>query len=158
MALGAIVLAVAVPSFDAVLDRMRLNTAMRQVLSDVREARSQAISMGWEYRIVGYDTDATVARRNQYRVFARRSAAVDWPDEDVVPFVSDTTRAGAWVDVGSAYPGVEMDAGQTRFVLTFDARGTAPGAAAAFNPLRLTGEDGMETSVSVSVVGGLEVQ
>ncbi len=157
VALGAIVLAVAVPAFDEILDRMRLNTAVRHVISDLREARSQAISMGWQYRIVGYDKDSG-AFRNQYRMLARRSAGVDWPDEDVAPFEDATRRASAWFDVGAAFGGVELDANGSRFELTFDARGTAPGAAAGFNPLVLTGDNGMQNTVTVSVVGGIEVQ
>jgi type IV fimbrial biogenesis protein FimT len=158
IALGTLIMALAVPSFVEILAKSRHGSAVRRLVTDVREARSQAITTGWEYRVIGYDAGASSSRHNQYRVLARRSTAVDWPDEDVEPFASETQIAGRWVDLASDYPGVGVDASATRFEVTFDSRGTAPDAEDAFNPLRLVADDGLSSSLTVSVVGGIRVE
>ena len=55
IALGAIVITIAVPGFTETVRRTRHGSAVRRVVSDLREARSEAIATGWEYRVVGYD-------------------------------------------------------------------------------------------------------
>lgn len=156
--LGAMVIALAVPSFVEILGRSRHGSAVRRLVSDLREARAQAIATGWEFRVVGYDSGASSEHHNQYRILARRSSAVAWPDEEAAPFASDTQKAERWVDLVSDYPGVEFDSEDTSFEVTFDSRGTAPGASDTFNPLRLVGPNGTERSLTVSVVGGIRVE
>ncbi len=155
--LGAILLAVAVPAYGEIVERVRHSAAVRQVISDVREARSHAISKGWEYRIVGYDSDSTTARRNQYRVLARRSSAVAWPDEDVAPFTSDTQHADRWVDVETWFPNVNIDTDDPRFEITFDSRGTVPDPS-AFNPMTILSHDGTESRLNISTIGGVRIE
>jgi type II secretory pathway pseudopilin PulG len=158
IALVGILMAFAMPAFVEIFDRMHHDAAVRRITSDVREARSQAISMGWEYRVIGYRADAVNVRKNQYRVLARRSSAVSWPAENAATFASDTQRAGSWVDITEDYPGVDLDADVTRFQVTFDSRGAAPGAPAEFNPVRLIHHKGLETALTVSVIGGIRVE
>jgi prepilin-type N-terminal cleavage/methylation domain-containing protein len=158
VALGAILAAMAAPGFVEMVRRGRQFSAVRRVVSDLRDARSRAISTGWEYRVVGYDADTTGDRPNQYRVLARRSTAVAWPGEEDAPFQSDTQLAARWVDVAAEYPGVRFDSEDTRFELTFDSRGTAADASDDFNPLRVIGHDGLESSLTVSVVGGIRAE
>jgi len=158
IALAAILMAFAVPAFVQTYDRMHHDAAVRRLASDVREARSKAIAMGWEYRIVGYRGDATSARKNQYRVLARKSGAVAWPDEEAATFVSDTQRASNWINVAEDYPNVDIEAGVSRFEVTFDSRGAAPDAPADFNPVRVVHKTGLESEITVSVVGGVRIQ
>jgi len=158
MAVGSVVLMVSVPALTGAAKRARHAAAVRLVIDDVREARSGAIRTGWEYRLFGYDSDETGARRNQYRIQARRSSAVAWPGEEVAPFESDTQLALSWIDVASEYPGIDFDSTSARFQLTFDPRGTAPDASTSFNPLHVRGPDGLDVSLTVSVVGGARVE
>src|SRR6185295_1181769 len=109
----------------------------------------------WEYRVVGYTTKSTGLHASQYRVLGRQSSAVAWPAENAAPFASDTQRAKGWVDVGSQYPGVLLDGPDADFLVTFDSRGTAAGAGATFNPVQVLGKNGLTTSITVSVVGGI---
>ena len=158
LAIGAMVIVVGVPTLSEVVRRSRHGSAVRKVLSDVRDARARAIATGWEYRVVGYDSDELGTRRNQYRTLARRSSAVAWPDEEVAPFLSNTQMASRWVDVAASYTGISLDTTGPRFEVTFDSRGTAPGAAADFNPLRVKGSGGLEASLTISVVGGARAE
>ncbi len=158
MAVGSVVIMIAVPALNEVVRRARHGAAVRRVLDDVREARSRAIRTGWEYRLVGYDSDETGARRNQYRILARQSTAVAWPGEEDAPFESSTQLALSWIDVASEYPGIDFDSTSARFQLTFDPRGTAPDASTSFNPLHVRGPDGLDVSLTVSVVGGARVE
>jgi len=157
LALGGLVMLVAVPGLWGILQRSRLDAAVRHMVADLHDARSQAITTGWEYRIVGFDSGSSL-NANQYRLLARNSSSASWPADDAAPMLSSTQYAGSWVRIDSMYPGVNLDYTSPRFELTFDSRGTAAGAAANFNPLRLIGHDGDEARVQVSVVGGITVQ
>jgi prepilin-type N-terminal cleavage/methylation domain-containing protein len=158
LALVGIVLAVTLPAFMEVLDRTRLDGAIRQMVSDLQEARSEAVATGWEYRVVGYRNISTNDRANQYRVIARRTAGVSWPADTAGVLENDTQMAGAWVDVPAFHSGITISASQDRFEVTFDSRGTSSDAATEFNPLELVGKNGASKSVSVSVVGGITSQ
>jgi prepilin-type N-terminal cleavage/methylation domain-containing protein len=150
----ALLAAIAVPGFSAVLQRSRLDAATRQIVSDFRESRSRAISTGWEYRVVGWDADDSGSSANRYRVFARRPPAA-WPADDVAPFENGTQLAGQWVNIASRFPGVEMHADSSRFFVTIDSRGRASGT--SFNSLELVGHDGVTNSVTVSAVGSVRI-
>lgn len=158
IAIGAIVISVAVPSFFEVMQRNRHGAAVRRVVNDLREARSKAIATGWEVRVVGYSADDSGDHANQYRVFARRSSAVDWPDEDATAFETSTQLAGSWFDLTSHYSDVDFVVEDDRFEVTFDSRGAAPAADDAFNPVLVVNDEGLSSSLTVSVVGGITIQ
>ena len=151
MALVGITLAIALPAFSNVMRSARLNGAVRQLVSDVREVRSQAVATGWDYRIVGY-RDAEASFSNQYRVVARRSSA-SWPSDSAAPFRSDTQIAERWIDLASFHPGVTFSSSDPRFQVTFDSRGVSTDAATSFNPLQMIGADGESRSLNVSLIG-----
>ncbi|MCP3982308.1 MAG: hypothetical protein GY716_23645 [bacterium] len=158
IAIAALVALIVIPNFSGVVQRNRHSSALRRIVSDVREARSNAVSTGWEYRVIGYDTNDSGSRSNQYRMLGRRSTSVAWPAEEVAPFSDAVRVAGAWVDIASEYHGVGLDTGANRFEVTFDPRGASPDAGTSFNPLKVTGYDGMQTKVSVSASGGIRIE
>jgi prepilin-type N-terminal cleavage/methylation domain-containing protein len=157
LALGGLIMLVAVPGLWNILHRSRLDAAVRHVVADLHDARSRAITTGWEYRIVGFDT-GSVTNRNQYRLLGRATGSVSWPADTSAPLISSTQYAGSWVSLESMYRGVNLDYTAPRFEITFDSRGTAGAAAATFNPLRVVGRDGDQAQIRVSVVGGITVQ
>jgi prepilin-type N-terminal cleavage/methylation domain-containing protein len=156
--LGAILIAIAVPSFLEIVRKGRHGSAVRRVVSDLREIRSDAISTGWEYRIVGYSTAEDGDRRNQYRIFGRRSSSIDWPDEETAPLRTATQMAGRWISLEDEYPGVDFEGDADRFEVTFNSRGSAPGASSTFNPLHLTDDKGHDIAVNVAIAGSIRVE
>lgn len=156
LTIGGLVVAISLPAFMATLRRSRLNAAVRQVTSDLREARSQAITTGWEYRVVGFD-GGSMTRRNQYRSLGRSSTAGAWPDIDATPSRSDTQFAGTWTDIGVQFPGVALESEDEGFDVTFDARGAAPAAEDEFNPLTVSSVAG-ETTLTISVSGAIRIE
>lgn len=156
LALVGLLLLIAVPAFSNILRRSRLDGAARQIVSDVRDARSQAIATGWDYRVVGFRFTSGNARRNQYRVVGRRSSAIAWPADTSPKFQSATQLAREWVDVATLYPGVRLVSPAGRFEVTFDSRGTAE--TSEFNPLLARHPGLQQKSITVSVVGSVRVQ
>lgn len=148
---------IAVPALSEILHRARLDGAVRQLAGEVNRARSRAVTTGWEYRVVGFDGAASV-NANAFRTLARRTSAVAWPADDAAQTLTSTQYAGPWVAIPEQYRGVSVDCDGTRFEVTFDARGTAAGAATTFNSVRLIGHNGLDKSVDVSVVGNVTVQ
>jgi prepilin-type N-terminal cleavage/methylation domain-containing protein len=155
IALGALVITVSIPAFMEVRERALHDAAVRKVVGEIHEARARAIATGWEFRVLGYDKDTSHARRNQMRVIGRRSGTVAWPGEED-PNVN-SKFAASWINVPVQFKGILLDANVVNFVLTFDQRGAAPGAA-AFSPLRVVDGDGRQSTITVSVVGGVRIQ
>jgi prepilin-type N-terminal cleavage/methylation domain-containing protein len=158
MAIGGLLLAFMAPPFMEFMERSRHNAAARLVLNEVRTARARAIATGWEYRMVGYEAGSTSSRRNQYRIFARRSPTVAWPGEEDPSMSSTTQLARDWVSLPDRFVGLGFDAPAPRFELTFDSRGAASGAPASFNPLQIVDREGRTASITVTLVGGIRVQ
>jgi Tfp pilus assembly protein FimT len=153
VAVAALLVTLFASVFTGTLERSRVDAAVRELATEMREARSQAITRGWEFRIVGYRDGAADGPENQYRALGRQSSAVDWPAEDTDAFESETQMAGSWTDLASKYPGVAVAAGSERFELTFDSRGTAAGGGA----LSVNGHGSTKT-LTVSVSGSVKVE
>jgi prepilin-type N-terminal cleavage/methylation domain-containing protein len=122
-----VLLAIAIPAFYTMLQRSQLDAAVRQFISDAREAQSKASLTGWQYRLIGFDKDSTNAFKNQYRLVGRSSSAVAWPADTSPNFTSATQMAAQWVNVGTVYPGVTLDTSDAtnRFYVSFNAQGAA---------------------------------
>lgn len=161
LALGALVVLVSVPAFRYMIRSSRLHAAARQAVSDLREARAQAIATGWECKIVGFGNTSGLANKNQYRIMARLTSAVAWPSDTSPILKSSTQRVEPWTDVPSAFPGVQLDPGGSstndRFEVVFDSRGSATTSTNDFSPFRLIG-DGKPASITISSAGGITLQ
>jgi len=161
LAIGALLVLVAVPAFLSMIKVSRLHAAARQAVGDLREARAQAIATGWECKVVGFGNASTDPNRNQYRVMARQTSGVAWPSDTAPTFKSTTQRADPWVDVSSAFPGVQLDPGGTstndRFEIVFDSRGAATPSLNDFSPFRVVGT-GKPAVITVTPPGGIVLQ
>jgi prepilin-type N-terminal cleavage/methylation domain-containing protein len=157
IALGGLLLLIAVPALSGVMHRSYLDAATRHLVGEVNRARSRAVTTGWEYRVVGFDSSAT-ANRNRFRTLARRTTTTAWPADDAAQTLTAAQYAGPWIDIPSQHRGVSLDCDGTRFEVTFDSRGTAANVDASFNPVRLVGHEGDDKVVEVSVVGNVTVQ
>jgi prepilin-type N-terminal cleavage/methylation domain-containing protein len=157
MMIMVVLLAVAIPAFQALLQRSQLDAAVRQVMSNVREAQSRATLTGWQYRLVGYDIDAGNGFQNQYRVIGRSSSAVAWPAETGPNFSSATQMAGAWIDVNRMFPDVKLDTADatTRFYVSYDSRGVAFEINSF--PLNLTHKSGQKQCLGVTAAGSIRM-
>jgi Tfp pilus assembly protein FimT len=143
----AIVSGLAIPSFLAYTQRSKLDSAVRQIVEDVLQARSRATLEGWQYRIYGFNYAAASAFKNQYRLMGRSSAAVAWPAETAAPFQTATQMAGVWTNMNTPH-----------FWVAFDARGVAIDVDDSFNPLQVTHQTGGTKSVSVTITGSIRIQ
>jgi len=157
MMVCVILLAVAIPAFQTMLQRSQLDAAVRQVMSDVREAQSRATLTSWQYRLIGFENDSGSPYKNQYRVIGRSSSAVGWPVETVATFSSATQMAGNWINVNTMFPDVKLDTSDatTRFWVSYDSRG----AAFEINsfPLNLSHKSGQKQCLGVTAAGSIRM-
>jgi prepilin-type N-terminal cleavage/methylation domain-containing protein len=160
VAIFAILTGIAMPRFTGLLNNYRRDAATQQLTGDVRRARTEAIRTGWQYRIFGFNSGATSAFKNQYRIQARRSGAVAWPGDTVAAFQSSTQIAGAWVDFTRLFPGVTLnpDDDTERFWVSFDARGVRIELDDSFDPLYVVNKTGASKLVNVATVGSVKIQ
>lgn len=161
LAIGAMLVIIAVPAFRYMIRSSRLHAAARETVGDLREARAQAIATGWECRIVGFGASSSQPNRNQYRLMARKTSATAWPGDTSAVQSSATQRVEPWTDISSLFPGVDLDPGGAstydRFEAVFDSRGAATTSTNDFNPFRLVG-DGKPATVTISAAGGITLQ
>jgi Tfp pilus assembly protein FimT len=161
LAIGGLLVLVAVPAFLSMIKVSRLHAAARQTVGDLREARAQAIATGWECKVVGFGATSADPNRNRYRVIARQTSAIAWPSDTSPVFKSSTQRVEPWMDMSSAFPGVQLDPGGTssndRFEIVFDSRGSATPSPNDFNPFRVVG-NGKPAVITVSAPGGILLQ
>ena len=165
VAVLALLVGVAMPSFLTMMRRSQVNAATRHILSDVNRARSLAITTGWEYRILGFNVDAPSPFANQYRFLARANNTIDWTlFETVAPFQSPTQMAGPWVNLNNEYPGALINpgdtGGQARFWVAFNARGVRIERDVSFNPLNIRSDSvgAVTRSLNVSLPGIVTIQ
>ncbi len=164
VAVLALLVGVAMPSFLTMVRRSQVDAATRHILSDVHRARSLAITTGWEYKFFGYNSDAPSPFANQYRFLARSTAAVGWPADAAAPFQNATQIAGQWVNLNIEYPGALINpgdtGGQARFWVSFNARGVRTELDNSFNPLNIRSDSvgAVTRSLNVSLPGIVTIQ
>lgn len=148
----------ALPPLVEIIHNSRLKAAATRVAADLQQARSRAVSTGWEYRVAGFSTAASDEHRNQYRIMARSSVSIVWPDATTGAFESPTQSVGEWVDVDQLYSGIMINDGNTdEFAVTFDARGIPVERSLNFDPLEVSNDVGIEKFLTVSAVGSVAI-
>ena len=162
VAVLAILVGVATPNFLTMMRRSQVDAASRQLLTDVRLARSLAIAQGWEYKIFGFNAGAASPFANQYRFLARANNTIDWTAFEVAaPFQNATQIAGPWFNMNNEYPGARINLGDVspRFWVAFNSRGVRIELDPSFNPLRIRDDGGAVTrQLTVSLPGVVTVQ
>ena len=159
MAIATIVAGIAIPSMVGALKVYRRNAAVSQIMGDVRKARAEAIMTGWQFRIFGFNSGASSAYKNQYRIMGRSSTGAGWPADTAASFQSSTQLARAWVDIGTQYRGVRLNPsdGTADFSVAFDSRGVRI-ELDSFDPLVVAGESGPNKSLRISAVGSARIE
>lgn len=154
-----VMMAVGLPYFSSMIKGSRLDGASRQLVGDVREARSRATLTGWQYKIFGFKYGGGGANPNQYRIVGRSSTSVAWPSDTAQSFQSSTQMAGAWIDFTHEYPGVQLNAssGYASFYVSFNPLGVAF-EINNFSPLQITSDSGGSKSVTITPAGGVKIQ
>lgn len=134
-----ILIAVALPLIGATMENHRLNGAVRRLISDARQARSNAVSVRWRYRIFGYgDTSGT--RPNQYRIEGTSTTIFPAASTDG-PFTSATQEASGWINLPAEYAGIRINpGGASTFDVTFDEAGAVTSALTTITMQRGTGD------------------
>ncbi len=151
----------AIPVFNSTMSNSKLDGAARQLMSDVREARSRAVTTGWRFRIVANDGNLNGTYRNQYRIEGKSSGACDntgWPAQTWGATSSSSIWVGSWVDLNTQYPDITLApmGGSGTFSVCFDGRGIAtfPGG---LSGVQLTNRSGVTRSIQVSTAGGVQI-
>ena len=108
VALTVILVGAGLPVMMTSVESARFSAAVRQVVGDMRLARSKAVTTRWEYRIRGRDRRGG-ANANRYRVEGRRTPAIAWPAEADTPQQTADQFVGAWINLAASYPGIQLD-------------------------------------------------
>ncbi len=152
----------AIPAFNATVSSSRLDGVARQMLSDLHEARSRAVTTGWRFRILANDSTASGSHQNQYRIEGKNAGACDnigWPAESAGPAATSTIWVGQWVDLNSQYHGIAVSpsGGSGTFSVCFDGKGIAT-LPAGQSGVQFTNSSGVVRSIVISTAGSAEIQ
>ena len=137
VAVMGIMAAIAIPSFMALLPAMRVNGAARQVMSDLMDARMEAVKQNHQYKIF-------VLNDHQYKILD------DNDGDGIDDGGGETSRT---VDIQSNYSDVTISYDGSLPTITFSAKGTAPD----LDTITLENSSGSK-SVSVSVAGRVKIE
>ena len=151
----------AIPAFNTAVSNSKLDGAARQMMSDLREARSRAVTTGWRFRIVANDGNLDGTYRNQYRIEGKSTGACDdtgWPAETSGLTSSATIWVGPWVDLNTQYPTITLAplGGSGTFSACFDGKGMAT-LPAGFSGVQLLNKSGVTRSIQVSTAGSSQI-
>ena len=167
MMVMVILLAVAIPAFQTLLQRSQLDAAVRQVMSDMRDAQSRATLTGWQYCLIGLDKDSGNTYQNQYRLIGKSPTSANWPGgaptcgatafDTVATFSSATQMAGPWVNVNTMFPDVKLDTSDAtaKFYVSYDSRGVAFEIISM--PLNLSHKSGQKQCLGVTAAGSIRM-
>jgi len=152
----------AIPALNTTINNSRLDAAARQMMSDVQEARSRAVTTGWRFRIVANDGTVTGTYQNQYRIEGKNAGACDntgWPADTVGITSTATSWVGPWVDLTTQYPTVTLTpaGGSGTFSACFDGKGIAT-LPVGLSGVQLTNNSGMSRSIQISTAGSVQIQ
>ncbi len=157
----AIITAVSFPSFAESLRRSRLSGSARQLASDIRYARSLAVSRGSFYGLhLGRD-DAAVgaAYKNSYRTESSTDGTT-WPDDDAV-MGGDPTVITNWQDVPRSFTDVTVQSVGGIGGPIFNAMGASVDPWNGMSPrsvtITLADASGASTVIQVSPAGNVRM-
>jgi prepilin-type N-terminal cleavage/methylation domain-containing protein len=158
--IATILMAFVMPNFRGLIQGSRRNGAAELIAADVRKARARAIATGWQYRVYGFNASAASPYKNQYRIMGRSSSAAGWPADTVPPMQSATQMAGKWVNIGTLYPGVNLNPVDVtdHFWIAYDSRGVRIELDPSFDPLVVTNGTGTGRSIRTSAVGSVKIE
>jgi len=134
IAVLAVMAAIAIPSFMSLLPGMRLNGAARQVMTDLLDARMNAVKNNNEFKVFFGSPSA-----NQYQIL----------DDDDDDGNADTGEAITTRNIQTEYPDVTLSATANP---VFQPRGNASGTT-----ITLTNSSGSKV-VSVASTGRVKIQ
>ncbi len=151
----------AIPAFNNTISSSRMDGAARQLMSDVHEARSRAVTTGWRFRIVANDGTVDGAHRNQYRIEGKSSGACDntgWPAETWGVTSSSTIWVGPWVDLNTQYPDIALAplGGSGSFSACFDGKGIAT-FQGGLSGVQVSNRSGVTRSIHISTAGSVQI-
>ena len=166
VAIAAILIGAAIPSFLGLIQSSRLDAATRQVVSEIRKVQSLAVTRSGVFGFHwGGDPNIAGLANSQYRLEQDGIAGCDWP----APTDTLATNADVitdWADLAGPYPGVTITAVRDKNNVLlggaiFDALGGSmnPCTAAAF-PLTITLMDpsGATRTIQVRSAGSVRIQ
>ncbi|MFQ5881709.1 MAG: Tfp pilus assembly protein FimT/FimU [Candidatus Methylomirabilales bacterium] len=158
MAVAAVLIGVAIPSFQTLMQSYRLNGAARQVVSEIRAAQSLAVKradvFGFHW---GGDPDVTNYSNGEYRIERRAgTACTDWPDQDAT--MDNLNVITNWFDLSGEFRGVTITSiqdsgGNDLNGVVFNSRGASVGACGGppVFPLTVTLSNGSGETRSIQV-------
>jgi len=126
----AMISLISIPLIGRVVGQYRSEGSADAVVGSIREARAKAVASGWQYRVIGYTSGGTIP--DAFRIEGRdpNVAVPQWPAQ--VPSSTRTFTADQyadrWTSLRTEYGGAQfaVTGGGTRFLMTFDSRGTLP--------------------------------
>lgn len=152
VAVAGILAGASVPAFQGLIQRSRLDGAVRQVVSDLRVAQSQAVGREDLYRLHSGD-DPLVSQPSQYRLERSADGGATW------------TGVTPWAALAEAFPGARIvditDSAASPapvYEVRFTARGNIANPGPVTYPIKvvISGPAGSRT-IQVRQIGSVKV-
>ncbi|MBI4537842.1 MAG: hypothetical protein HY712_07790 [candidate division NC10 bacterium] len=162
VAIVVVVALVAMPNIMGTIQRYRLRSGADQVMSDLRQIQTLAMTKGVRHRLTVSDCASGPTPCKRYRL--ERQASGVWP---LATSGSGGDVLSEWVDLQSLFGGIRLksladgSSGSSLDSVVFDARGASVTAATPYNPINVTitiaHTSGQERSVWVRSAGSVRM-
>ncbi len=134
-----VIAGVATPNILGTIQRYRLRSGADQVMTDLREIQSMAMSSGGRYRLIVTNCTSGPSPCKRYRT--ERQAAGGWP---ATSSGSGGDVLSEWVDLQNVSSGIRLSSmvnssgGADVDSVVFDPRGASVTAASPYSPINVT--------------------
>jgi len=110
LVIAAILIGASVPSVLATMQRSRLDSATRQVVSEIRKVQSLAVTRGGVYGFHwGGDPNITGFSDSQYRIELDPTGACAWPAAGASMADPNPDVITDWIDLSGPIPGTRIN-------------------------------------------------
>jgi prepilin-type N-terminal cleavage/methylation domain-containing protein len=163
VAIVAILAVAAIPFVLGQIQSSRIDGAVRQIVSDLRNAQSLAVSKGGCYGL-HFGLDPLVGRPNEYRTETGGCDGGGWPAPSA-PFGGNPNVISNWYNVPVGYQGISITSLRDNVNtnvngVIFDSRGTSVNPFIAIShPVKITvsSTSGATKFIHVKAAGGVKV-
>jgi Tfp pilus assembly protein FimT len=155
VAMIAVIAAMSMPFITGAVLRARANGAAEVLATAIRDARTRAVTTGYQYRVSAYD--GTGAVPNAFRIEGSADGGATWPATGTV-----TTPAGplndAYTDLAKGFGNAQVQVAGGTFRVALDSRGQRVGACVPATCVVQVTTPGRTATVTVTQAGGVRIQ
>jgi prepilin-type N-terminal cleavage/methylation domain-containing protein len=160
VALVALIAGISLPMLASAMQRARANGATEVLAAAIRDARARAVTSGWQYQVVAYDSGGAVPNAFRMQGFDPANGGVAPPAGTATdpPFYGSNQMYEAYTPLAKAFGNAQIQVAGGTFRVTFDSRGQQVGACVPATCVVQVNTPSRTATLTVTTAGGVRLQ